>query len=31
VLAFAGDTPRSDDITLLLIRRERREPDTKAS
>jgi serine phosphatase RsbU (regulator of sigma subunit)/pSer/pThr/pTyr-binding forkhead associated (FHA) protein len=31
VLEFAGDTPRSDDITLLLVRRERREPDTKAS
>ncbi|MFI5372004.1 MAG: SpoIIE family protein phosphatase [Candidatus Eisenbacteria bacterium] len=31
VMAFAGDTPRSDDITLLLVRRERREPDTKAS
>jgi serine phosphatase RsbU (regulator of sigma subunit) len=29
VLAFAGDTPRSDDITLLLLRRERREPDTQ--
>jgi sigma-B regulation protein RsbU (phosphoserine phosphatase) len=31
VLEFAGDTPRSDDITLLLVRRERREPDTKVS
>ncbi len=29
VLAFVGDTPRSDDITLLLVRRERREPDTQ--